>query len=228
MELIAPLMLDLPPRIGGDGIVALVDMLRTARPGQAIVLRGGQQMFCGGLDFTYAAMDGSALMEDIDLYAQGLYMLRAHAGPCIAMVEGDAFGGGIALLAVCDYVVARRGVRFGLPEALYGFYPAIVFAALGERVPPALARQWALQCESFDADAALKAGLVDEISDAPQSRLQRLLRRFGRALPEAVAAIRTHPAHLSAFKRALDESAGCKQTVIERPEVRARLKEAMK
>ncbi|MBN9545303.1 MAG: enoyl-CoA hydratase/isomerase family protein [Alphaproteobacteria bacterium] len=227
MELMAPLMLDLPARVGGDAIAALLNTLAAARPGQPIVLRGGQEIFCGGLDFTYAATEGAALVDCIDLYARGLYMLRAHPGPCIAIVEGDAFGGGIALLAVCDYVVARRGVRFGLPEALYGFYPAIVFAALGERMAPALARQWALQCESIDAEAALKAGLIDEISDMPQNRLPRLLRRFGRALPEAVAAIRTHPAHLSAFKRALDDSASRKQVVLDRPEVRARLRGAI-
>lgn len=227
MELIAPLIVDVPARVGRDGIVALADAIASARPGQPIVLQGGPQMFCGGLDFTYAATDGAALVDDIELYARGLFRLRAHPGPCIALVEGDAFGGGIALLAVCDYVVARRGARFGLPEALYGFYPAIVFAALSERVAPARARRWALQCESIDTEAALMAGLIDEIADDPQSRAPRLLRRFGRALPEAVAAIRTHPAHLSAFKRALDESASRKQVVLDRPEVRARLKGAL-
>lgn len=230
MELIAPLVMDLPPRLGRDGIQAMVDALDTlaaAEPGRPVVLRGGPQTFCGGLDFTYAATEGSTLVDDIDLYARGLYTLRAHGGPCIAVVEGDAFGGGIALLAVCDYVVAHRNARFGLPEALYGFYPAVVFAAVSERVQPAVARRWALQCESIDAEEALRTGLIDEISDAPQARVPRLLRRFGRAMPEAVVAIRTHPPHLEAFKRALGESASRKQVVIDRPEVRARLKDAV-
>jgi enoyl-CoA hydratase/carnithine racemase len=227
MDLSAPAVIDVPARVDQDGIVRLADAILAARPGQTIVLKGGRQTFCGGLDFTYAAMDGAALVDDIDRYAQGLYALRAHPGPCIALVEGDAFGGGIALLAVCDYVVARPGVRFGLPEALYGFYPAIVFAAVSERMPAAAVRRWALQCESVDAEEALKAGLIDEIADEPQRRLPRLLRRFGRALPEAVAAIRTHPAHLAAFRNALEQSASRKQLVLDRPEVRARLTEAL-
>jgi enoyl-CoA hydratase/carnithine racemase len=230
MELIVPLMVDLPPRLGRDGIRALVnalDSLAASAPGRPVVLRGGPRTFCGGLDFAYAVEHGSRLIDDIDLYARGLYTLRAHPGPCIAVVEGDAFGGGIALLAACDYVVAHKEARFGLPEALYGFYPAIVFAALSERVQPAVARRWALQCESFGAEEALRTGLIDELSDTPQDRLPRLLRRFGRALPEAVAAIRTHPSHLAAFKQALGESAGRKQHVIDRPEVWRRLRDAV-
>jgi enoyl-CoA hydratase/carnithine racemase len=230
VELIAPLIVDLPERLGRDGIRALVealDSLSTSKPGRPVVLRGGPQTFCGGLDFAYAVEHGSALIDDIDLYARGLYTLRAHPGPCIALVDGDAFGGGIALLAVCDHVVASRRARFGLPEALYGFYPAVVFAAVNERVRPAVARRWALQCESVDAEEALRTGLIDELSDAPHERLPRLLRRFGRAMPEAVAAIRTHPSHLAAFKQALGESASRKQHVIDRPEVWARLRDAV-
>jgi enoyl-CoA hydratase/carnithine racemase len=226
MELTAPLMLNLPARFGREEINAVMDTLTSARPGQTVVLTGGQQMFCGGLDFA-AAADDASLVDGMRLYAHCLYKLRSHQGPCVALAEGDAFGGGVGLLAVCDYVVAHRKSRFGLPEALYGLYPAIVFAALGERVQPALARQWALQCESIDAEAAQRAGLIDEVSDAPRNRLPRLLRRFGRAQPEAVAAIRTHPAHLSAFRCALDDGVDRTLTLLDRPEVRACLKKAV-
>ncbi|MDC7683736.1 enoyl-CoA hydratase/isomerase family protein [Asticcacaulis sp. BYS171W] len=221
------LNITLPARFDRASLEAFKRSLDRALPGQTIVLTGGKDMFCGGLDFHAAIAGEMSVADGMRLYADCVYALRAHSGPCIAIIEGDAFGGGVGLFATCDYVIAGPETRFGLPEALYGFYPAIVFAALSERVAPTLARQWALQCESIDTAAALSAHLIDEIASEPTTRLPRILRRFGRALPEAVAAIRANPAHLSAFRQALDASVAETLILLDRPEVRARLKEAV-
>ncbi len=54
----------------------------------------------------------------------------------IARVQGNAFGGGVGMMAVSDIVVAADTARFGLTEVRLGLIPATigpyVLARMGE------------------------------------------------------------------------------------------------
>ncbi|MCB4768122.1 enoyl-CoA hydratase/isomerase family protein [Ancylobacter sp. Lp-2] len=84
------------------------------------VLRGaGGKAFIAGTDieqfrsFTSGA-DGIAYEEKVEHYVGAL---EALAVPTIAVVEGWAVGGGMALANACDFRVATPGSRFGVPIA---------------------------------------------------------------------------------------------------------------
>lgn len=84
------------------------------------VLRGaGGKAFVAGTDieqftaFTSGA-DGIAYEAQVDRYVS---LLEGLAVPTIAVVEGWAVGGGMALANACDVRIATPGARFGLPIA---------------------------------------------------------------------------------------------------------------
>ena len=83
------------------------------------VLRGaGGKAFVAGTDieqFTgFTGADGVAYEARIDAYVEGLERVRV---PTVAVVEGWAVGGGLAIANACDIRVAQSGARFGVPIA---------------------------------------------------------------------------------------------------------------
>jgi methylglutaconyl-CoA hydratase len=107
-------------------------------------------------------------------------MLRTVAEcpkPVVARVHGDAYAGGVGLVAACDIVVAAQTATFCLSETKLGLIPATigphVVRAIGERQ----ARRYALTAEKFDAAEAFRIGLVQELvaPDALDARVNEIL-----------------------------------------------------
>ena len=86
------------------------------------------------------------------------------AAPVVAGIHGYALGGGSGLAACADVVVAAPDAVFGFTEVRLGIAPAVispfVLAKIGAR-----ARRYFRTGERFDADTALRIGLVDEVAD---------------------------------------------------------------
>jgi methylglutaconyl-CoA hydratase len=97
--------------------------------------------------------------------------------PVVARVHGDAYAGGVGLVAACDIVVAAQTATFCLSETKLGLIPATigphVVRAIGERQ----ARRYALTAEKFDAAEAFRIGLVHELvaPDALDARVNEIL-----------------------------------------------------
>ena len=198
--------IDLPPALNAESIASLHARVAALQAGCVAVLRGTHEVFCRGMDFGVAhTLDERSLRQGLQSYADLLLAIRSAPCAMLAAVEGGSFGGGVGLAAACDVVLASSEARFGLPEALHGFYPAIVFAVMGERVAPQKARQLALLCESVSAADAQALGLVDVLSEPEklEMSLQRLVRRLQRAAPAGVLGIKQHVPHLTALRAAL-------------------------
>jgi enoyl-CoA hydratase len=83
------------------------------------VLRGaGGKAFVAGTDIEqfsgFTGADGVAYETRIDGYIDGLERCRV---PTVAVIEGFAVGGGLAIANACDIRIAQAGARFGVPIA---------------------------------------------------------------------------------------------------------------
>ncbi len=176
---------------------ALVDELARAvaapaEGARALILTGAGRHFCAGADLAELAAGAAAGEEERIADAMRLGALYAALLRCplltIAAVHGAAFGGGAGLAACCDLVIAWPGARFQFSEARLGFVPALISAFLPRRVPPARLERLYLDPQPLGPDAALAAGLADEIADDPAAAAARRADEIARKVaPSAVA-----------------------------------------
>jgi enoyl-CoA hydratase/carnithine racemase len=194
-------------RDGGRLTHAGVDRLHRAldRPGRLVLVQGVPGLFCQGLDLRTlsAAADTTTGFAP---FSKLLARLEREARPVVALVDGPALGGGCALAAVADLVLATPAATFGLPEALWGLSPAIAFPVVTQRVTVARARLLALGMPAIDAAEAHRWGLVDEVVDDLQRSAARYGRRLGRAASPAVAEIKDMAARLGAPPALVDHA----------------------
>lgn len=89
----------------------------------------------------------------------------------VAVVDGDAVGGGFELALCCDYRIAARGVRFGFPENRLGVFPSAgSLPRLGELVGPGVALRLVLTGEMISAKRAAELGIVETLAEADAER----------------------------------------------------------
>ncbi|MFP7721547.1 crotonase/enoyl-CoA hydratase family protein [Lysobacter sp. A3-1-A15] len=80
----------------------------------------------------------------------------------IALVQGDALGGGLELALSCHTIVAEEGVDMGLPEVLFGLFPGMgAYSFLCKRVTPQVAEKLILQGRIHSSDELFRMGVVD-------------------------------------------------------------------
>jgi len=80
----------------------------------------------------------------------------------IALVQGDALGGGLELALACHTIVAEEGVGMGLPEVLFGLFPGMgAYSFLCKRVSPQLAEKLILDGNIHSSEELFRLGVVD-------------------------------------------------------------------
>lgn len=108
---------------------------------RAVVLAARGPAFCAGADLNWmkkmAGFSDDENRADARRLARMLDAIYRCAKPVIARVHGDAYAGGVGLVAACDIALAAEDVKFCLSEARLGLIPATiapyVVRAMGER-----------------------------------------------------------------------------------------------
>lgn len=148
-----------------------------AAPAPIIALTGHDEtVFCLGL--AIGATDPGP--PATHAFAELLARLHACPKPVLAVVDGEAIGGGLGLACAADWVVATGRARFGLPELLWGLVPAIIWPVITDRMAPHTARQWTVSAHTRSAADGVDVGLVDEL--VPVERLDQAVARAVRVL----------------------------------------------
>lgn len=109
--------------------------------------------------------DRDGLMRYATECVDSIHLLhtRLHANAhTIALVEGDALGGGFELALACQTIVAESGVQMGFPEVLFGLFPGMgAYSLLSQRVSPKVAEQMMLNGVMYSSDELHRMGIVD-------------------------------------------------------------------
>src|SRR2546428_9191923 len=95
--------------------------------------------------------------------------------PTLAVIEGLAIGGGLAIAAACDLRIATPGSRLGVPIArtLGNCLSIANYARLVAALGASRAKRMLLLAENLSAEEALAAGFLSEIvaSSEPDPRV---------------------------------------------------------
>ena len=116
----------------------------------------------------------------------------------VGRIQGAAIGGGVGLVAVCDVAVAARDAKFGLSEVKLGILPAVISPYVIAKIGQTHARALFLTGERFDAERALRIGLVHRLADDVDAALAEIVNQLTTSGPEAVRECKKLIAHVAA------------------------------
>ena len=139
---------------------------------RAVVLAGNGPAFCAGADLNWMKrMSGYSYDEnvrDARALAEMLSTLDRMDKPTIARVHGPAFAGGTGLVAACDIAVGTPDAKFCFSEAKLGLSPATISPYVMRAIGARAASRYFLTAEVFDADEALRIGMLSALVPASE------------------------------------------------------------
>ncbi len=131
----------------------------------------------GDLDlFTRLIREGNRdlLLNYAQRCVEGVHHLHTGFGGdvrSIALIQGDALGGGLEMALACHTIVAEEGSGLGLPEVLFGLFPGMgAYSFLCRRVSPHLAEKIILDGRVYSAEEMHAMGVVDVLVKKGEGR----------------------------------------------------------
>jgi methylglutaconyl-CoA hydratase len=201
------------------GLIAeLTEAFADVGDARAVVLAGEGESFCAGADVEWQRSSIDLSYDENVEDAMRLYRMceaiDACPAPVVARVHGYALGGGSGLVACSDIAVAAGDATFGFTEVRLGIVPAVISPFVLAKIGAGAARRWFLTGERFDAEVALRIGLIHEVAASPGAAVEEIVDAILAGGPEAVRAAkrlaRERPvgpetAEIAAARRTSDE-----------------------
>lgn len=181
-------------------ITAAVGALGAERAVRVVVLAAEGASFCAGGDLRWMQAQIAATpaerAEGARQLAGMLQALDSCPKPVIGRVQGNAFGGGIGMMSVCDVAVGAAGARFGLTETRLGLTPATISPYVVARMGADRARRVFMSARLFGAEEARELNLLarvvapDELDAAVEAEVLPYLSCAPGAVADAKALVR--------------------------------------
>lgn len=84
----------------------------------------------------------------------------------VALIQGDALGGGFEAALSSNLIVAERSAKFGLPEILFSLFPGMgAYSFLSRRIAPGRAERMIMSGRLYSAEELYEMGVVDVLAD---------------------------------------------------------------
>lgn len=131
---------------------------------RVVILAARGKSFCAGGDLVWMREQFEAEAEtrgrEAAKLARMLHALNTLSKPLIARVQGNAFGGGVGLISVCDVAIGTDTVLMALTETRLGLMPATIGPYVVARMGEANARRVFMSGRRFGAVEAVRLGLL--------------------------------------------------------------------
>jgi methylglutaconyl-CoA hydratase len=177
---------------GAELIGELTDAFADVADARAVVLAGEGPSFSAGADVEWMRASVHLSYEenvaDARRLRRMLETIDQCSAPVIARVQGHALGGGCGLVASADIAVSATDTQFAFSEVKLGIVPAVISPFALGKIGASAARRYFVTGERFDAQTALRIGLVHEVTDDLDGAVARLVGELRTAGPEAARA----------------------------------------
>jgi len=173
--------------------------LKKDRMVRAVIVQGEGEDFCSGLDVKAVLSRKSSAMTLLAKWLPGhanlaqrvSYNWRKIPVPVIMVIQGRCWGGGLQIALGADFRFATADSTFSIMEGKWGLIPDMAGnLALREIVPKDTALRLAMTAEIIPAEAALKCGLISDVSDEPLQLARQLAAQITERSPDAVAGLK--------------------------------------
>lgn len=148
----------------------LLDRLIENPPKFLVIKSAGEGVFCAGGDLTelHGDLDADEAYERLTPMRELLFKIATFPVPVIALLQGNALGGGCELATACDIRIAKENTKFGFIQTNLGILPGWGGGALlFKKVHPTFALQWISEGAIFSAtDLRTKGWLHHMVPEA--------------------------------------------------------------
>jgi len=91
----------------------------------------------------------------------------------IALVQGDALGGGFEAALSSNLLIAEEGTKMGLPEVLFNLFPGMgAYSLLSRRVGQIKAQEIILSGKLYSAEELFDLGIVDILAKKGEGEME--------------------------------------------------------
>ncbi len=160
---------------------------------RVVTLTGNGRSFCAGADLNWmSSMIDYSMDENIadsKELAKMFQTINNCTKPVIGKINGHALGGGVGVVAVCDYVITHNKAKFGFTETRLGLIPAVISPFCIAKIGESHARAWFLSGERFDGEQGIKMGLIHEVTSVEdfEKRSKQVIDSHLLAAPKAAS-----------------------------------------
>ena len=162
-----------------------LNLLNTDSSVKVILLKSAlSQAFCGGASFLEMKQLKSE-KEAIDFFmgfANIINTIRKLGKFIVVRIHGKVVGGGVGIIAACDYAIANKNAFVKLSELSFGIGPYVIEPAISRKIGGAGFNQLSLDPESWKSPKwAYKKGLYNLIVETDEMldlEIEECLKRF--------------------------------------------------
>lgn len=176
-----------------DEFHGALDQVSADRNIRVLQIRARGASFCAGADINWMRRMAEYNMADNVADAKRLAGLFEKVSlmtmPTIAVVNGPAYGGGIGIVAACDFAVAAPTAEFVLSEVKLGLIPAVISPHIIRAIGAHAAKRLFLTGAKFGAVEAERLGLLSSVHPADEldAAVDALTKLMLENAPEAMA-----------------------------------------
>jgi methylglutaconyl-CoA hydratase len=180
-----------------DALGAGLDRARDDAAVRVVVLTGTGSVFCAGADLKSggaAVTQGGGGRNPFVAILKGMW---DGPKPVVVAANGNAFGGGVGLIAAGDVAIAIEGATFAFSEVRVGVIPAMISVVVLPKLGVHQTMRLFLTGRRFDAREALAYGLIhrvvpaDGLAAAVEEEIDALAQGGPIAIAEAKRLVRT-------------------------------------
>jgi len=135
---------------------------------RVLFLQGaGEKVFCAGADLKErASMTEKEVIQFLDMFRYTCNFLENLPFPTIAVLNGDAYGGGLEIALCCDMRLMANEAKIGLTETKLGIIPgAGGTQRLSRLIGVSRSMELIFSARRIDGENALRLGIVNAITD---------------------------------------------------------------
>ena len=179
---------------------ALTEAINTAAASsevRAILLQSDlSKAFCAGASFNELLAVKTPEQGKIFFmgFATLINAMRLCPKPIVGRIHGKAIGGGVGIIAACDYAIASEAAQIRLSELAIGIGPFVIAPAVSRKIGTASLAALALKPKAWkSADWALQHGLYAEVhldNETANTAAICTAEQLAQYAPEAVAALK--------------------------------------
>ena len=185
------------PQVQLRALTAAIDTCAKDDAVHVILLQSNPtKAFCAGASFDeLLAVKAPEQGETFFMgFANLINAMRVCTKPIVGRIHGKAIGGGVGIVAACDYAIATQMAQVRLSELAIGIGPFVIAPAVERKIGAAALASLALQPKQWkSADWALQHGLFTEVFadfDTANNAAIAKATQLASFAPEAVAELK--------------------------------------